>query len=182
MQWFQYQPEFGGGRPSVAHCTAEDPDGEQLESLCSQAFSRQQVVLTPEPGAQSSTAHPLPGAPCVTCLLRTITAAESRGGVAGEAASADRPAETELPAEPSVIEGAEASTSGDRRRRRDKRAIAVFLRKAQWLLDDAAHEIPADRYSRTEATELASTLEDLAQLIRQDLANWPHDASRPFAP
>lgn len=181
MQWFQYQPELVDRRPSVAHCTAEDPDDLQLESLCYQVFSRHQVVLTPEPGGQSSTANPLPGAPCVICLLRTITAAEPGAGFAVEAASADQPAETELPAEPSVVEGAEASTSADRRRRRVRTAIAVFLRRAQWLLDDAAHEIPAGRYSRTDATELAKTLEDLAQLIRHDLASRPHDAARPFA-
>lgn len=170
MQWFHYQPELVGGHPSVAHCTADDPLDDQLESLCSQAFSRHQVVLTAEPGTQPSTAQPLPGAPCVPCLLQVITATQPEDVVAVDAAPEGQPVGTKLhTAPPAVVHDAGASTCDDRRIGRDKTALAVSLRKAQWLLDDAAHEIPGDRYSLSDATELAKTLEELAQFVRQQL-------------
>ncbi len=48
----------------------------------------------------------------------------------------------------------------------EDRALVVLLRETQWLLDDAAHDIPADRYSTQECLELANFLARLAALVR----------------
>lgn len=46
-------------------------------------------------------------------------------------------------------------------------ALAVLLRQTQWLLDDAAHDLPAGRVSPEKGAELANILESLAALVRQ---------------
>lgn len=44
--------------------------------------------------------------------------------------------------------------------------LGVLLRQTQWLLDDAAHDIPAGRYHPSQRDELAVVLEQVASLIR----------------
>ena len=44
--------------------------------------------------------------------------------------------------------------------------LSVLLRQTQWLLDDAAHDIPAGRYHPGKRGELAIVLEHVASLIR----------------
>lgn len=44
--------------------------------------------------------------------------------------------------------------------------LSVLLRQTQWLLDDAAHDIPAGRYHPGKRGELAIVLEHIASLIR----------------
>ena len=44
--------------------------------------------------------------------------------------------------------------------------LGVLLRQTQWLLDDAAHDIPAGRYHPSKRDELAIVLEHVAGLIR----------------
>ncbi|HEX2297155.1 MAG TPA: hypothetical protein VHH34_01320 [Pseudonocardiaceae bacterium] len=46
------------------------------------------------------------------------------------------------------------------------RQLGVLLRQTQWLLDDAAHDIPAGRYHPGKRGELAIVLEHVASLIR----------------
>lgn len=46
------------------------------------------------------------------------------------------------------------------------RQLGVLLRQTQWLLDDAAHDIPAGRYHPSRRDELAIVLEHVAGLIR----------------
>lgn len=46
------------------------------------------------------------------------------------------------------------------------RKLTVLLRQTQWLLDDAASDIPAGRYTSNKRDELAVLLENLAALIR----------------
>lgn len=46
------------------------------------------------------------------------------------------------------------------------RQLGVLLRQTQWLLDDAAHDIPAGRFQATQRDELAVVLEHVAGLIR----------------
>lgn len=46
------------------------------------------------------------------------------------------------------------------------RQLGVLLRQTQWLLDDAAHDIPAGRYHPSRRDELAVVLEQVAGLIR----------------
>lgn len=49
----------------------------------------------------------------------------------------------------------------------EDRALVVVLRRTQWLLDDAAHDIPGNRYSPQQSEELASTLSKLAEHVRR---------------
>lgn len=37
----------------------------------------------------------------------------------------------------------------------------------QWLLDDAAHDIPAGRYSRNKQHELADLLDEASRMVRE---------------
>ncbi|TDC95794.1 hypothetical protein E1161_03100 [Saccharopolyspora aridisoli] len=48
----------------------------------------------------------------------------------------------------------------------EERKLAVVFCQAQWLLEDAAHDVPADRYTRHQSETLAATLEELAGLVR----------------
>lgn len=173
MQWFQHQPGLVDESARVTHCTAEAVLDGSLESLCHRKFLRNQVEVTAEPGtAPSEEQSPL--APCVPCLLRAISATQP-GGLLPIEPPVDQPAELELPAEPSsATRDTVTSKRGDPGHRQEKTVLAVSLRKAQWLLDDAAHEIPTGRYSSSDATELATTLEELAQLLRRLIGHLPH--------
>lgn len=44
--------------------------------------------------------------------------------------------------------------------------LSVLLRQTQWLLDDAAHDIPAGRYHLNQRDELANVLEYVASVVR----------------
>lgn len=46
-------------------------------------------------------------------------------------------------------------------------ALAVVLRQAEWLLADAARDVPAGRLTMEKSEELAEILEQLVALIRQ---------------
>ncbi|MGH3796239.1 MAG: hypothetical protein ACRDSP_15255 [Pseudonocardiaceae bacterium] len=46
------------------------------------------------------------------------------------------------------------------------RQLGVLLRQTQWLLDDAAYDIPAGRYHPSKCDELAVILEYVAGLVR----------------
>jgi hypothetical protein len=45
--------------------------------------------------------------------------------------------------------------------------LAVVLRQTQWLLADAARDVPAGRFTPERAEELAAILDDLASLVRK---------------
>ena len=57
--------------------------------------------------------------------------------------------------------------------------LGVLLRQTQWLLDDAAHDIPAGRYHPGRRGELAIVLEHVASLIRatSSIRIGPHGRS-----
>lgn len=44
--------------------------------------------------------------------------------------------------------------------------LSVLLRQTQWLLDDAAHDIPAGRYHPGKRSQLAIVLEYVADVVR----------------
>lgn len=44
--------------------------------------------------------------------------------------------------------------------------LAVVLRAAQWSLDDLAHDLPAGRATPERLLDLATVLEQLAELLR----------------
>lgn len=48
----------------------------------------------------------------------------------------------------------------------DDTQLAVLLRKAQWMLDDAAHEIGCGRLSSSDRDQLAAALDELAGALR----------------
>ncbi len=47
----------------------------------------------------------------------------------------------------------------------------MILRKAQWLLDDAAYYLPQGRCSTEDREVLAKTLDQLASLVREQGAH-----------
>lgn len=49
----------------------------------------------------------------------------------------------------------------------DAAALAVVLRQTQWLLADAARDVPAGQLTPERAEELACILDDLATLVRK---------------
>jgi hypothetical protein len=79
-------------------------------------------------------------APCATCVLRFEANAES------------------------AREGRDAAPV------RDDGSLAMILRKAQWLLDDAAFYLPEGRCSGEDCELLAKTLDQLAALLRERAA------------
>lgn len=48
----------------------------------------------------------------------------------------------------------------------DRELVAILL-QMQWLLDDAAHDIPAGRYSRNKQDELADLLDEASRKVRE---------------
>ncbi len=46
--------------------------------------------------------------------------------------------------------------------------LAVLLRKAEWMLDDAAHEVGGGRMSSSEREALAEALAELCEALRQE--------------
>lgn len=51
--------------------------------------------------------------------------------------------------------------------RPEDRTLVVLLLRMQWLLDDAAHDIPAGRYSWNKQHELADLLDEAAGMVRE---------------
>lgn len=47
-------------------------------------------------------------------------------------------------------------------------ALAVLLRKTQWLLDDVAHEVAAGRGTALDLQQIASTLDEVTLLLREN--------------
>lgn len=47
-------------------------------------------------------------------------------------------------------------------------ALAVLLRRAQWALDEAAHDLPAGRCTVEDREALAVLLEELAAALRRE--------------
>ncbi|WP_406692875.1 hypothetical protein REH65_14870 [Saccharopolyspora sp. ID03-671] len=56
----------------------------------------------------------------------------------------------------------------------EERRLAVVFCQAQWLLEDAAHDVPAGRYTRHQTETLASALEELAELVRARICPAQH--------
>jgi hypothetical protein len=46
-------------------------------------------------------------------------------------------------------------------------ALAVLLRKAEWMLDEAAFEVGGGRYSDQQRRELATALDELSAALRE---------------
>lgn len=142
--WFQYRPGVVLESLRVAHCAAPTSTNTVAQSWCRLKFDPANLELAAGPGEPVTSEKAPACAPCAVCLLR-LTAATDTG------------------IEPTA-RGAEAS---------DDSKLAVVLRKAQWLLDDAAHYLPQGTYDQQERDALAATLDQLAELIREQAPGHP---------
>ena len=174
VQWFQYKPGAVGETQRVAHYAAPFTGDGYLRSLCQREFEPAQVEEVAEPGAEPHGQQARPNAPCVPCLLlamaRTQTSESTELDQPGETVELISSDSTSAPAIPQLPEAAPALSEGAAPRQQ-RAALAVFLRKAQWLLDDAAHQVPGHRYSLEQAAELAEALEELASRVRETILN-----------
>ncbi|MEB3370501.1 hypothetical protein [Saccharopolyspora mangrovi] len=136
--WFQYRPGVVVESLRVAHCAAPTSTNTAVQSWCRLKFDPANLELAAGPGEPVTVEKAPACAPCAACLLR-LTAATDTGTVP-------------------TAHDSEAS---------DDSKLAVVLRKAQWLLDDAAHYLPQGTYDQRERDALAATLDQLAGLIRE---------------
>jgi hypothetical protein len=49
----------------------------------------------------------------------------------------------------------------------EDRTLVVLLLRMQWLLDDAAHDIPAGRFHCSKQHELADLLDEASRMMRE---------------
>lgn len=174
MQWFQYKPGAVGETQRVAHYAGPFTGEGDLRSLCQREFDPTRVEEVAEPGTEPHGRQVRPNAPCVPCLLlamaRTKTSQNSKLNRPDETIELQTTGSTAPPATSEPPEVTTVVNEGGNPRQ-EKAALAVFLRKAQWLLDDAAHQVPGNRYSSVQAAELAEALEELACLVRETIIN-----------
>lgn len=137
MQWFQYRPGVVVESLRVVHRTHQVADIE-LTSWCQRKFHFKDVEETCEPNKAPEPGEAAPGAPCIPCLLRVMAATDAPEAIAERV-------------EPEF----------------NSRTLAGMLRKAQWMLDDAAHYLPEGRCSAEDCALLAKTLEHVAVLVRE---------------
>lgn len=137
VQWFQYRPGVVVESLRVAH-RAYQVEDVALMSWCQRKFHFKDVEETCEPNKSPESGEAAPGAPCIPCLMRLMAASETSQAVAKEP-------------EPKI----------------NAPTLAGMLRKAQWMLDEAAHYLPEGRCSAEDCALLAKTLEQLSALIRQ---------------
>lgn len=180
MCWFQYRNGVAGERNRVAHC-ADQSVQQGLWSWCRNEFDPAEMEEVAEPGATPDAEQAAPGAPCVPCLMLVMGATNGGAGNGNELGKA-RGANTTVPGDLSDAFAAKSSgsmtattvvedTPDDSP---SKTVLAVSMRKAQWLLDDAAHDVSGERYSTAQAVELAEILEELLQLVRKSIGDEQH--------
>ncbi|SEG83232.1 hypothetical protein SAMN02982929_04221 [Saccharopolyspora kobensis] len=58
-------------------------------------------------------------------------------------------------------------------------ALAVLLRRAQWLLDDLAYRIVGGRFDAGELTDTADALDELAVLLKEKALSEGTECSAP---
>jgi hypothetical protein len=143
VTWFQYRPGSVVESLRTAHCTTQDSTDDEIQSWCQLKFHPADIERAASPGDPPGPGKAPACAPCSACMLRLTGAVDSA-------------AEPPVP----VVEGAGDNPSDDSK-------LAVILRKAQWLLDDAAYYLPQGRCSHQEREILAATLDQLAHLIRE---------------
>jgi hypothetical protein len=143
MQWFQYRSGLVVESLRVAHRAAPITEPGVVESWCRCKFHVTDIEQTSDPTQLPETGTVAPCPPCVQCVLRFIAASDATHG-------------------------------GDRDCRmsatQEDRTLAGLLRRAQWLLDDAAHYLPEGRCSAEDCELLAKTLDQLAAAVREHAA------------
>jgi hypothetical protein len=140
-KWFQYRPGVVVQSLRVAHCAAPTSEDDEIQSWCRLKFRPTDIEEAAEPASPSESDKAPACLPCSACLLRLAAATD----------------EVNNNVHPP------ATCSEDRK-------LAVVLRKAQWLLDDAAYYLPQGRCSAEDREMLATTLDQLAALVRQQEA------------
>jgi hypothetical protein len=141
MQWFQYRPGVVVESLRVAHRAAPTSETGAVDSWCRRKFHVENVEETSNPTGPPQPGMATPCPPCSQCVLIFLAASD---------AAHDRNRDTPATA--------------------DDRTLAGFLRKAQWLLDDAAHYLPEGRCSAEDCELLAKTLDQLATAVREHAA------------
>lgn len=136
--WFQLKPGIVLDSLRVAHCAAPTSENGTIQSWCRLKFHPADIEEATDPSSPPDSGKAPACAPCSACLLRLTAATDD---------AADR---RRLPAA-----------------RPEDSKLAVILRKAQWLLDDAAHYLPQGRCTADDRELLADTLDELAALIRE---------------
>lgn len=142
MQWFQYRPGVVVESLRTAHRAAPVSDAGVIESWCRRKFHVENVEETSDPAQPPEPDTAVPCPPCGTCVLMFLAAC---------GAPYDRTPRA-------------ASTTKDR-------ALAVILRRAQWLIDDAAHYLPEGSCGTEDYELLAKTFDQLAAAVREHAAH-----------
>lgn len=145
MQWFQYKPGVAVESVRVVHRAATTAPLNPV-SWCGRCFHFEDIEPVTDPIATPERGEVTAGTPCLPCLLLVAAAAEP----------------------PRAIETHTGASV-------DNRTLAGVLRKAQWMLDDAAHYIPEGRCSAEDCTLLAKTLDQVAALMRDQAARMVTD-------
>lgn len=143
VTWFQYRPGSVVESLRVAHCTTPNSTDHEVQSWCRLKFHPADIEQAANPGDPPGPGKAPACPPCSACMLRLTAAVDSA-------------AESAAP----VVEGTGDNPSDDSK-------LAVILRKAQWLLDDAAYYLPQGQCTHQEREILAATLDQLATLIRE---------------
>ncbi|MEV0054322.1 hypothetical protein AB0H34_27920 [Saccharopolyspora shandongensis] len=137
-KWFQFKPGIVVDSLRVAHCAAPTSEDDAIHSWCRLRFHPADIEEVADPTNPPDSETAPACPPCSACLLRL-------------AAATDNAKDNRQPA-------ATCSEGGK---------LAVVLRKAQWLLDDAAYYLPQGRCSAEDREMLAKTLDQLAALVRE---------------
>ncbi|NYH77211.1 hypothetical protein FHR84_000525 [Actinopolyspora biskrensis] len=131
-----------------------------------------------EPGAVPETEQAMPGAPCVPCLMLVMGATAdgaASGTKLGEAHDAPTSSCGDVPDDSAAEAAGTVSTVIATEEAAEecppKTVLAISMLKAQWLLDDAAHDISGGRYSTAQASELVEILEELSRLMRETIGD-----------
>ncbi|MEV5540067.1 hypothetical protein AB0L13_24745 [Saccharopolyspora shandongensis] len=137
-KWFQFKPGVVVDSLRVAHCAAPISEDSEIQSWCRLKFHPTDIEEAAAPTSPPDSGKAPACAPCSACLLR-LAAATDEAKDTGQSAAACS----------------------------DDSKLAVMLRKAQWLLDDAAYYLPQGRCSAEDREMLATTLDQLAALVRE---------------
>ena len=135
--WFQCKPGIVVESLRVTHCAAPNSENHEIQSWCRLKFRTADIEEAADPSSPPDSGKAPACAPCSACLLRL-------------AAATDEAKDNSQPAAPFS----------------NNSKLAVILRKAQWLLDDAAHYLTQGRCSAEDREVLAETLDQLAALVR----------------
>ncbi|WP_344683194.1 hypothetical protein [Saccharopolyspora taberi] len=121
----------------IAHCEMPTSEDDVVQAWCWLRFRPADVEETTDPTNPLAPGKARPCSPCGACLLRLMAAAAAENKNVQPAISAEDP------------------------------QMAVLVRKAQWLLDDAASYLPLGRGTARDRDVLVTTLDELVTRVRE---------------